>query len=456
LTGALTSGGTVSLDSSSTILASGSSSINSGYTIGILHVTSGVSATSSPLSLTGLQIDSGATFNTGTSLITSSCAGSGTYINGTFTGTTGGLTLTGSGCVLDGVGTISPSIGIVTLTGDKTIPSTASLTITRPIALSASTTVTNQGAVVSTNNSAITGANGTSSVWTNAAGSTLYFSGSGAGLLSTGVLNASATGNIVQYTALADQTVKVPATSYYNLMVSGSGIKTIGSGLTVTNNLTIATGPTVDLTGATTANQLILGNTRSRKKSYGSSSSSAAFVDNTLFSGAGTITPTTGRIIRASGDIDTTSDTSTSSGSTRNSSSQTASTPPVTITATSNTPALVITPVSVTPPVSTSVEVCTTPGALFSSITGKPCANVTVSTPSMNTYNFGTITLRIGSRGDSVRSLQMFLNAKLNAGLTVDGSFGKMTAASVKAWQAANGLAADGIVGFNTKAKMSH
>jgi putative chitinase len=56
--------------------------------------------------------------------------------------------------------------------------------------------------------------------------------------------------------------------------------------------------------------------------------------------------------------------------------------------------------------------------------------------------------LKNGSNGDDVKKLQ----AKL--GLAADGIFGAGTEAKVKEWQAANGLAADGIVGEGTWSKM--
>ena len=63
-------------------------------------------------------------------------------------------------------------------------------------------------------------------------------------------------------------------------------------------------------------------------------------------------------------------------------------------------------------------------------------------------------TVYSGSRGESVKTLQEKLNAKgYNAG-SVDGIFGKNTREAVMAFQKANGLAADGIVGKLTWAKL--
>ena len=62
--------------------------------------------------------------------------------------------------------------------------------------------------------------------------------------------------------------------------------------------------------------------------------------------------------------------------------------------------------------------------------------------------------LRTGSRGDAVRKLQELLNAKGYTCGSVDGIFGSKTYAAVLAFQKANGLGADGIVGSLTWAKL--
>lgn len=50
-------------------------------------------------------------------------------------------------------------------------------------------------------------------------------------------------------------------------------------------------------------------------------------------------------------------------------------------------------------------------------------------------------TLRVGSKGDAVKKMQRKL------GVAADGDFGNGTAKAVKAWQTANGLTADGVIG---------
>ena len=63
-------------------------------------------------------------------------------------------------------------------------------------------------------------------------------------------------------------------------------------------------------------------------------------------------------------------------------------------------------------------------------------------------------TLRKGSRGENVKTLQRNLNAAIGAGLSVDGIFGPSCYAAVKKFQSKYGLGADGIYGPNTAAKM--
>jgi len=61
--------------------------------------------------------------------------------------------------------------------------------------------------------------------------------------------------------------------------------------------------------------------------------------------------------------------------------------------------------------------------------------------------DFGTTTLKVGSKGEAVKAVQTLVGA------TADGSFGPMTKAKVQVWQAANGLVADGVFGPASKAK---
>lgn len=64
-------------------------------------------------------------------------------------------------------------------------------------------------------------------------------------------------------------------------------------------------------------------------------------------------------------------------------------------------------------------------------------------------------TVRYGSRGNDVRTMQTMLNTVINAGLSVDGSFGPATLAAVKNYQSSAGdLAVDGVCGPLTWAEL--
>ncbi|MEK7572716.1 MAG: peptidoglycan-binding domain-containing protein [Patescibacteria group bacterium] len=91
---------------------------------------------------------------------------------------------------------------------------------------------------------------------------------------------------------------------------------------------------------------------------------------------------------------------------------------------------------------------------LFSPIDGQRCPTATTLTKTTS-YNFGPVTLKVGSVGNAVKELQRFFNNTLNINLVVDGKLGKKTIAAVKKWQKDNGLAVDGLVGPKTKAKMN-
>ena len=59
-------------------------------------------------------------------------------------------------------------------------------------------------------------------------------------------------------------------------------------------------------------------------------------------------------------------------------------------------------------------------------------------------------TLKKGSKGEAVKALQIFLNLNGFSCGSADGIFGTKTQNAVKAWQKANGLVSDGIIGRNS------
>lgn len=73
---------------------------------------------------------------------------------------------------------------------------------------------------------------------------------------------------------------------------------------------------------------------------------------------------------------------------------------------------------------------------------------------SKSTIKIALATLKRGSTGTNVKTLQRNLNKAINAGLSVDGSFGAGTQAAVKTFQKKYGLTPDGIYGPASAAKM--
>jgi hypothetical protein len=84
-------------------------------------------------------------------------------------------------------------------------------------------------------------------------------------------------------------------------------------------------------------------------------------------------------------------------------------------------------------------------------------AKIAASTAAQKTEGFDVATLntiKSGSTGNQVRSLQLLLNGKSGAGLTVDGDCGTKTVAAIKAFQSKSGLTVDGQCGPKTWAKL--
>lgn len=148
------------------------------------------------------------------------------------------LHMTASGTTIDGTGYID-------LTGsthqffyiDNNISflSSADLLFTAcVIQIASSKTLTNNG-IVTVENSIV--GSDASSTWTNAANSTLKC---GSDILLTGILNASASGNIVEYYSQDDRDVKQPSSNqYYHLNIAGSGYKYLTSDIDVDGNFDI-------------------------------------------------------------------------------------------------------------------------------------------------------------------------------------------------------------------------
>jgi len=196
----------------------------------------GTSASSTAAGLTvngDLLIDAGNSLTMGGTL---AVAGDEVAIDGTLAMGVNALNLTGTDATISG-STGAASItgsGTITMTNAKTVVSGSNLTIQPTINLAANTTLTNAGTVTHTGN--LTGTNNTTSIWLNDANSIYSVTGN---VLATGTLNADAVPNTIIYNGTGAQSVKAPSTTYYDLVISNSGTKTLTGDVTVDNSVTI-------------------------------------------------------------------------------------------------------------------------------------------------------------------------------------------------------------------------
>jgi len=123
-----------------------------------------------------------------------------------------------------------------------------------------------------------------------------------------------------------------------------------------------------------------------------------------------------------------------------------------------------VTPATPATPAQKEVPGCGNRTTGYSTVDGTSCATNTPATPATpaspssstrTSFDFGTKTLKNGSRGSAAMELQRFLNQVLSMGLVVDGIIGPKSIAVIKKWQKEQGLVADGLIGPLTKAKMN-
>jgi hypothetical protein len=164
-----------------------------------------------------------------------------------------GLTMVGNNTTLDGSGVFRTTVSInngnsnplFRFDANVTIPATANLQFTctctasdftNLVRVDANRIVTNFG-TISINRSLVGVNNG--SQWINRGGARLIvqdqiFPGV------SDILDASESGNTVEYSGNATQTIKTPLTSYSNLRLTGSATKELAASINVTGDLTIS------------------------------------------------------------------------------------------------------------------------------------------------------------------------------------------------------------------------
>ncbi len=217
------------------------------------------------VTVAGVTIATGGTLTTNASYLLTD---TGNYINNGTDSGTGGVTVSGATSTIGGTGVTtntgtftisgatSPSFsststlsitGQLTITGPLTITSGATITELGTTAISGVGTVTNNGTFNANGASGITGV--ASTTWTQGANATLNFGGGTTTLLATGTLNATSTGNTVNYNEANAQTCKV--TQYYNLTLGGTSAKTCNLTSNVLGNVVVG-GTATWLQAATT------------------------------------------------------------------------------------------------------------------------------------------------------------------------------------------------------------
>lgn len=257
--------------------------------------------------LTGGQAVLGTTY---TSLTLSNTSGTNTpdndvTVNGTLVTTAGGTLNMGTGNVLGGTlttitnnGTISTSVPTATSAAPIAAGKTWGGTITYAAAAGSQTVVagTYNGLTVSnTSGTNAVGGNLTATTLTTTAGGTLNMGTStlavtnvtNAGIIrtqntgATPISSGKTWGGTVQFDGAGQS---VPSGTYAILALAGSGTKTFGAGLTITD-LTITSGVVANLNSFTSsANTLALNSVGQNAGSHGGTGSGATFINTTYFS----------------------------------------------------------------------------------------------------------------------------------------------------------------------------
>jgi len=176
-------------------------------------------------------------------------SGTGTWTSTTVT-TTANLELRGGIDVASSSGSFSAGAATFS-TNNQNIAGAGTLTFANAVTVSGAITITNQNTNGVTFNNTITGTVA-GSTWKNDVNAVTYYQPSATTQpMNTGTLDVSASGNYFHYSRAGNQNVKVPASSYYHLTISGgsSGVKTLQGATSVDGNLSIAASTSLDPSG---------------------------------------------------------------------------------------------------------------------------------------------------------------------------------------------------------------
>lgn len=163
--------------------------------------------------------------------------------SGTFNKTGSGAVTISNATTIGGSSAITMA-GTIAINGNTAIASGSTINWNGFVTVAAGTSVNNSGTVNCSN--ILNGANSSTSIWNNLNGSTLNYSNAAAPM-ATGVLDASAATNTVNYNLNGAQNVK--NTTYSNLTISAGNTKTSSGEVQVNNVFTISAGATFNPAG---------------------------------------------------------------------------------------------------------------------------------------------------------------------------------------------------------------
>ena len=196
---------------------------------------------SGPQSITNFTLASGGVFDNGGNILTVTAD----YTNNGEHRGAGVTRLTGVNTSISGTGVMSGSGDLEISGGNKTIKAGSALSKTAGDLdiVDPSIIITNNGSISLSNN--LTALNG-SDQWINAPNSSLTVGGS---LLSSGLLNATGSGNTVNYNGTGAQTVKLPdGSQYHNLVISNSSSALLAGNTIIQGDLSITGTAQLDVT----------------------------------------------------------------------------------------------------------------------------------------------------------------------------------------------------------------
>ncbi len=170
-------------------------------------------------------------------------------LNGIINGTDD-IELNGQDTKIDGSGSIS-NISFLIINGNKTIVSGSTISqLAGEFKINGNDTIVNRGTYTIVNGELL--ANSPNALWINSTNARLN-AGNDV-LKSMGMLDASASGNVVNYYGSSDQVIKTPVGAYYHLHINGNDEKKMSADLDVNGDIDIGGTAWLDVDASFTIN----------------------------------------------------------------------------------------------------------------------------------------------------------------------------------------------------------